>query len=358
MAEMMRLNKYSLQYQDDLTRILGTDGMERFRGKRFLITGATGLIGVCLIDALMLYSQGTGISVYAVGRSKAKAAERLGEYFEDPQFHFIEQDVREPLPDELDVDYIIPLASNTHPLAYSQYPVETIEINVKGAEYALRKATECGATVLYPSTVEVYGNARGEDSFTEDYTGQLSLATSRSCYTESKRLSEALCQSYIAERGAKVKIVRLSRVVGPTMLMTDSKASSQFIAKALKGEDIVLKSKGEQLFSYTYVADAVSAMLYVLLHGENGVAYNISNPACDIRLKDFASFCAEWAGKQVVFDLPSEVERRGFSVAMRAILDNTKLRNLGWTPHYNIREALCRTLNIIEDNEESVFRTI
>lgn len=191
----------------------------------------------------------------------------MGEYYDDKHFHFIEQDVRQPLSEDVKVDYIIPLASNTHPMAYSQYPIETVEINVKGAEYALQKAIACDATVLYPSTVEVYGNAKGRDVFNEEYTGQLNLSTSRACYTESKRVSEALFQSYIAEKGAKVKIVRLSRIFGPTMLQSDTKASSQFVMKALKGEDIVLKSKGEQYFSYTYVADAVSAMFYVLFHG-------------------------------------------------------------------------------------------
>ena len=159
----------------------------------------------------------------------------------------MEHEGSESLLDLPNVDVIIPLASNTHPLAYSKYPIETININVKGAEQALEKALACGAMVLYPSTVEVYGNARDDDDFTEDYTGKLNLANARACYPESKRLSEALCQSYIAERGVQVKIVRLSRVFGPTMLMSDSKASSQFIQKALAGEDIVLKSKGEQL---------------------------------------------------------------------------------------------------------------
>ena len=352
MAEMNALNKKCPLYQADLQQILKVESVEYLRDKCFLISGATGLLGVCLIDALMLYnSQGANITIYAMGRSKEKAFSRLGEYDADCHFHFIEQDARTPLPASLKVDVIIPLASNTHPLAYSQYPIETIEINVKGAEYALLKAVECGATVLYPSTVEVYGNARGDDSFTEDYTGQLNLSTSRSCYTESKRLSESLCQSYISEKGAKVKIVRLSRVFGPTMLLSDSKASSQFLIKALNGEDIVLKSKGEQIFSYIYVADAVSAMLHVLLHGENGVAYNISNAACDVRLKDFARLCAEWAGRDVVFDLPSETELKGFSIAMRAILDNSRLRNLGWTPYYGIKDAVFRTLSIIKDNE-------
>lgn len=338
-------------YQEDLDRILQTDDVSNLQGKRFLMTGATGLIGTCLIDALMRYNKrGADIDIYALGRSKEKAASRLGEYFEDAHFHFVEHDARQPLKELPAADYIIPLASNTHPLAYSQYPIETIEINVKGAEHALQKAIECGATVLYPSTVEVYGNAKGEDVFTEDYTGQLSLATARSCYTESKRLSEALCQSYIAERGAKVKIIRLSRVFGPTMLMSDSKASSQFIIKALHDEDIVLKSKGEQLFSYTYVAEAVSAMLHVLLQGDNGVAYNISNEACNVRLKDFAQFCAEWAGRKVVFELPSETERKGFSIAMRAILDNTRLKGLHWQPTYTMQDAINRTLSILKSS--------
>ena len=345
------MNKQHPLYKEDLEHILQTDGLDSLRGKTFLLTGATGLIGTCLIDALMHYNQqGADITIYALGRSQEKAATRFGEYFDNAHFHFVEQDARQPLPASLVTDYIIPLASNTHPLAYSQYPVETIEINVKGAENALQKAVETGATVLYPSTVEVYGNARDEAVFTEDYTGQLTLATARACYTESKRLSEALCQSYIAERGAKVRMVRLSRVFGPTMLMSDTKASSQFIQKALAGEDIVLKSKGEQLFSYTYVADAVSAMLHVLIHGDNGVAYNISNEACDVRLKDFARLCAEWAGREVVFDLPSETERKGFSIATRAILDNTRLKGIGWLPRYSMKEAITRTLDILKES--------
>ena len=349
MAEIACINKQHPLYQEDLRRILSVYELEKLKGKNFLITGATGLIGVCLIDALMCYNKdGANITIYALGRSKEKAAKRLGDYFDDAHFHFIEQDVRQPMPAVMHVDYIIPLASNTHPMAYSQYPVETIEINTKGVEYALQKALECNAMVLYPSTVEVYGNSRGGDVFTEDYTGQLNLSTSRSCYTESKRVSEALCQSYRTEKGAKVKIVRLSRIFGPTMLMNDTKASSQFIINALHGEDIVLKSEGKQFFSYTYVSDAVSAMLYVLLHGEEGLAYNISNKACDVRLRDFAQYCADWAGKSVVFDLPSEIERKGFSVAQQAILDNTRLLSLGWRPRYDMQDAINRTISILK----------
>lgn len=345
------MNKSHSLYQEDLMRILEIPEIERIKGKSFLITGATGLIGVCLIDALMCYNhQGANIQIYAVGRSWEKAKLRLGEYEKENNFYFVEQDVRQSLPEDIQVDVIIPLASNTHPLAYSQYPIETIEINIKGAEHALNKALACGATVLYPSSVEIYGNARGEDVFTEDYTGKLNLVNARACYPESKRLSEALCLSYMAERGVDVKIARLSRVFGPTMLGSDTKASSQFIMKALAGENIVLKSKGEQFFSYTYVADAVKSMLFILLHGESGKAYNISNKDCNVKLKEFAESCANWSGRDVVFDLPSEIEQKGYSVAMQAILDNTRLLSIGFSPLYSFKNAIHRTLNILANH--------
>lgn len=332
---------------EDLRRVLAVKGVERLRGKSVLVTGATGLLGVHLIDALMALGE---VTVIAVGRSRERAAGRLGEHLSSPLFRFVEQDVQRAFPEDITADYIIPLASNTHPLAYSQYPAETMLINLKGAEHALELARRCGATVLYPSTVEVYGNARDNDLFTEDYTGQLNLSTSRACYSESKRSCEALCQSYAAEYGVKVRIARLSRVFGPTMLMSDTKASSQFIRKALDGEDIVLKSEGNQFFSYTYATDAVAAMLHIMLNGEDGTAYNIANDSCNVHLRDFAGLCAELCGRDVVFDLPSESERKGYSVAMNAILDTTRLRTSGFSPSYTMRDAVARTIHILKND--------
>lgn len=338
------MNKEHELYKEDIRRLLSAEGIKALQGKTFLITGATGMVGTMLVDALMALGD---VKVYAVGRNKEKATERLGEYYSSDLFSFIEQDVCAPLPD-VTVDYIIPLASNTHPLAYSQYPIETMLTNIKGVEHALELAVRCQAKLIYPSTVEVYGNARGTDIFTEDYTGQLNLATSRACYTESKRTAEALCQSYIAEKGAQVVIARLCRIFGPTMLMSDSKASSQFIKKAINNEDIVLKSEGKQYFSYTYVADAVAGLLTVLLHGENGMAYNVSSEKTNVHLRDFAQICADYNGRKVVFDLPTETEARGYSVAMQAIMSNERIKGIGFLPHYDMEDAVRRTIEILK----------
>lgn len=342
----MKLNKYHFLYQEDIINILSVDGIEQLYGKSFLITGATGMVGVMLIDALMALKN---VKVYAVGRNKEKAKSRLGEYIGNHNFEFIVHDVCLPFEVDFNVDYIIPLASNTHPLAYSQYPIETIMLNVKGAEHALNLADKCGAMVIYPSTNEIYGNAIADEVFSEDYNGQLNLSNARSCYNESKRVSEALCQSYIAEKNVMVKIARLCRIFGPTMLESDTKASSQFLKKAIDDKDIVLKSRGEQYFSYTYVADAVMGLLTVLLHGNVGVAYNVSSEKTNVHLKDFAQICAKCNGCHVVFDNPSEAEQKGYSIAMQAILANDRIKSIGFTPKYSIEDAVKRTIEILKN---------
>jgi nucleoside-diphosphate-sugar epimerase len=157
-----------------------------------------------------------------------------------------------------------------------------------------------------------------------------------------------MCQSYKEEHGTKVKIARLCRIFGPTMLMSDSKASSQFIKKALAGEDIILKSEGNQYFSYTYVADAVIGLLTVLLNGEYGVPYNVSSNKTNIRLKDFAQICAEACNRKVVFDLPSDTENKGYSLAQRAILNNDRIKAIGFQPKYEMHDAILRTIEILK----------
>ena len=345
----MKLNKQHPLYQEDLKYVISEGRSEFLAGKSILITGATGLLGTHLIDSMMMFG---GVRVFAVGRSISKAKERLGEYFDNPQFAFIEQDVAKPFDDSLKVDYILPLASNTHPLAYSKYPIETILTNVKGAENALNFAASTGAKVIYPSSVEIYGNAYGDEDFSEDSTGKLNLATSRSCYSESKRVCEAMCKSYASEKSVDVMILRLSRVFGPTMLESDTKASSQFINNAIVGKDIILKSKGEQYFSYIYASDAIASILHLMQYGEFGETYNISNPECDVRLKDFATQCAQSGGSQVTFDLPDEVESKGYSIATRAILSNVKLKSTGFIAKYGIEQAIDRTIKILYDAQK------
>ena len=114
-----------------------------------------------------------------------------------------------------------------------------------------------------------------------------------------------------------------------------------------KGINIILKSKGEQYYSYTYVADAVSGLLYVLLKGLSGEAYNIADERSDIMLKNLAAEIAEISGTHVVFEIPDSIEAQGYSTATKARLDGNKLKSLGWSAKYDIKNGLKRTLSIL-----------
>lgn len=317
---------------------------EEMDGCTVLISGATGMVGKCLVETIILHNNYTEnpIRIVALSRNERNARERLEDCFEDERFDYMSCDVNEGLPDLGQIDYVIHAASNTHPLQYSQDPVGTITTNVIGTKNLLDYAVMHGAKCFcFVSSVEVYGENRGDvEKFDENYLGYLNCNTLRAGYPESKRLGETLCNAYKQMYGLEFVIPRLSRVYGPTMLSTDTKALSQFIRKAASAEDIVLKSEGIQKYSYSFVTDAVYGLLYVLRFGERGRAYNVANEESDVLLKDLAQIMADISRKKVVFEIPDDVERRGYSTATKAMLDVTALKELGWKARVNLREGL------------------
>lgn len=345
----------NLLYREDIRRTAGIDlPWEKLRDKSILITGASGLIGSYLTDVLMYRNKQETMNckVYAVGRSIERAKEKFTGYWENELFEFVSHDINQPLHlDGIDiVDYVLHMASNTHPVAYSTDPIGTVTANIIGTKNLLDFAVEHQATrFAFASSNEVYGENRGDvEFFDEHYCGYIDCNTMRAGYSESKRCGEALCQAYRKQKGLDVVIPRLTRSYGPTMLMTDTKAISQFIRKAIAGEDIVLKSAGTQYYSYTYVADAAAGLLTIMLKGESGEAYNIADEKSDIMLKDLAEILAGMAGKKIVFELPDDVERAGYSTATKARLDGSKLKELGWSAKYDIKSGMERTIEILK----------
>ena len=343
-------------YQEDVQQVAGLPlPWEKLKNSSVVVSGATGLFGSFLVDVLLEKNQSDdlGCHVYALGRSEEKARARFPYGFDSPLFHFISCDVKEPLPSlEIQkVGYVIHLASNTHPAAYAKDPIGTVLTNMYGLKNLLDFAEAHQAErFAFASSVEVYGENRGDvEKFDESYCGYIDCNTMRAGYPESKRCGEALCQAYIAQKGMDIVIPRFARSYGPTLLKSDTKAMSQFLQKAVAGEDIVLKSAGTQYYSYTYMADAIAGLLTVLFCGEKGEAYNIANEASDIRLKDLAEIIAGTVGKKVIFEIPDATESAGYSKATKARMDAEKLKALGWRARYDIRSGVTRTVEILRE---------
>ena len=338
------------EYVEDVNRVVSLAfPWEKLRGKTILITGGTGLIGSFLIDVLAAAKLDCKVLLF--GRSESKARQRFAEYWDEGWLGFVKWDAidtRSLMVNGMEIDYVVHLASNTHPVAYATDPIGTITTNVIALNNLLALASEKRVTrFLFASSNEIYGENRGDvELFDEKYCGYIDCNTLRAGYPESKRCGEALCQAYVRQRGLDCVIARLTRTYGPTALPTDTKAISQFFSNALKEEDIVLKSDGKQYYSYQYVADSVSGLMTILLEGEAGAAYNIADESGDITLRDLAALIAKQAGRKVVFDIPNGVESAGFSRATKARLDGRKLRALGWTPYYDIDQGVIRNYEI------------
>ena len=331
---------------------------DKLQDKTVMLSGATGLIGSFLIDVIMEknVSDSLNCTVYALGRSEQRVSSRFGKYMGNPQLIYVKYDVNDPFTrDDIGVvDYILHLASNTHPMQYSTDPIGTITTNIIGLKNMLDFAVDHNTTrFAFASSCEIYGENRGDtEFFDENYSGYINSNTMRAGYPESKRCGEALCQAYKAQKNLEVVVPRLTRTYGPTMLQSDSKAMSQFIKKGVAGEDIILKSAGTQFYSYQYVSDSVSGLLMVLLCGENGEAYNIAEESSDITLKDLAGIVAGINGKEVVFEIPDAVEVAGYSTATKSRLDGHKLLGIGWKPKYDIKTGIERTVMILREMEQ------
>ena len=352
-------------YKEDVVKVATDPNLDfsKLKNKKLLITGASGLICSFLIDVLMYRNEtfNDNIKIYMLCRNENKLKDRFN-YYELEELNtnnysnliYIIQDVCNSFSFDVDFDYLIHGASNTHPKLYSTDPVGTINTNILGLNNIL---TYCinhkPKRIFMMSSVEIYGENKGDtEYFDEKYLGYIDCNTARAGYPESKRLGEAMCQAYISQYNLDIVIGRLSRVYGPTLLKDDSKALSQFIRNAINNEDIVLKSEGKQYFSYIYMVDAVSAILKLLFDGKCGDAYNIADDASNITLKDLASILAGYNNKEVVFEIPDAIESKGYSTATKAILDSSKINSLGWKASNTIKEGLIKTLEILKDGRD------
>lgn len=328
-------------YVNDLENILKKElPWEKIEGKTFFITGATGLIGSCLVDLLIKSKANVICSV----RSLKKAEERFNVYLGKENLILFEHNLKDKLSISEKIDYIIHLASGANPFEFTNHPVEVISDNFFGTynllEYARENQVE---RFMYVSSGEAYGEAENEDIiFSEDYIGKIDSTNVRSCYPISKKASEVLSVSYAKEYGVDCVIVRPCHIYGPTMTETDSRVSSHLIRLGVNGEKLLLKSDGKTVRSNCYVVDAVSGLIHVLLLGKSGEAYNISSDE-ESSILEFAKNVSRIAGVEIVFDIDDKVQKRG-----RSVLSNDKLKTLGWREENNLFEGISKTINILK----------
>lgn len=321
-------------------------------GKSVLITGAGGLICSALTDVLIRFNEthNEKIWILAAGRSEEKLRRRFGEFYDRDYFSFVPYDANAASLDfDQNADFIIHGASNASPNKIVKEPVETMLSNFTGLNALLQFVREAGTKrLLYISSSEVYGKKSDLSPYEETEYGYIDLLNPRNSYSVGKRAAETLCAAYSDEYGVDTVIVRPGHIYGPTASETDNRVSSTWAFAAAHGENIVMKSDGAQLRSYCYCLDCASAILKVLLNGESSHAYNISNPNSVISIRQMAEIVSRAGNVQLMMDLPTEEEKKGFNPMSNSSLNSGNLQNLGWKGLFDAQIGFEHTVEILK----------
>ena len=337
--------------EEDFDKITKRDiSWDALRNSSFVITGATGLIG-SLIVKYLLYANRTmnfGAKIYAVVRNVEKADKIFAEEKTDALTYVVADLTKEKVNCEGDCDYIVHAAAVTASKVMVSDPVGTICTSIDGTEKMLQLAVEKKAKAfIYISSMEIYGQPTVGGKTAEKDLGYVDIENVRSCYPEGKRMCECLCTAYAAQYGVNVISARLAQTFGAGILPTENRVFAQFARSVMRGENIVLHTTGESEGNYVYTADAIAAIMTLLVKGKAGEAYNIANEDSHITIRNMAELVArEIAGEkiQVVIDIPEDSVSLGYAPPVKMWLDASKMRELGWKPEIGLVEAYKRMI--------------
>lgn len=321
---------------------------ERFRNKTVLVTGATGRLGMYIVEALNKadIDWNLNMSIIALARSEKKLKQVFGASLQLPNIHSLVQDITEPVRWEGEVHYIFHTAGAASPQDFTNQPVDTLWGHVQGTRNVLELAREKKAQkVLYASTVEIYGEWKSEEGIKEDDMGSIYCDNARACYPEAKRLCETMFASYEAQYGIPYVGVRLCHTFGPGISLEDGRAFAEFIKDVIDGRDIVLQTDGSAARTYTYVADAIGAILLAFTKGKEHY-YNIANLDNLISIRDLAELIAglDSNGKVKVVYADWEKQKLQYLPFKLGIMNVDRITDLGWKPRVGLEDAFRYTL--------------
>lgn len=343
-----------LESQDILTFFSEQKVREKLSSSSVLVTGATGLIGKNLIQALLYADKylNLNICIYAYVREIKRAKTIFSEFENENNLKYIEGEITNSKINLCeDIDYIIHGAAVTESRFFVEKPVETINVGIIGTENILEFAKyKKVKSVVYLSSMEVYGEVNDKKELKESDIGYLNPLSIRSSYSESKRMIENICVSYYSEYRIPVKIIRLAQTFGPGVNYNDKRVFAEFARCAIEKKAIVLHTEGLSERMYLYTLDAVKAIITVLIKGENGEAYNAANEKTYCSVMQMAEMIQRKITKnaiEILVDVDS-TKTGYYSPEHHLYLNTNKLKSLGWKAETDLLQAYKRMIGAME----------
>ena len=327
-------------------------GLKELYNTTVMITGASGMVGSYFLYTLVKLNEdySANIKILPLVRNLDKLKKEI---IDKDYVCPVIQDVVDKISYDGDVDYVIHAAGPASPKIMREKPVETNFANTLGAANTLMFSKDHNAKgYLFVSSREIYGDPNeGQKYFTEDgRLGFIDPLIPRNGYAEGKKAAENMCVGFKSEYGLNTKIVRLAHTYGPGMSVDDGRVQADFLKNVLNSEDIVLKSDGSSVRTYTYISDAVSAMFRILFDS-NDIVYNVADERNEVSIKQLAEIMVDIypeRGLKLVFDI-EDSENNGYAPFKFGILSTDKIKKeLGWSAKYSVKEGFKRTLEFLQ----------
>ena len=310
---------------------------DSMNGKRALVTGGAGFIGSHLVDRLV--TEGWHVRVldnFSTGR-----IENLLHYKSNPRFEIIQGDLKNKevcIKVVEDVDVVFHFAANPEVRVSTTNPEMHFNENIVATFYLLeilrRKDVK---KLVFASSSSVYGEP---DTIPVDEEAPIRPA---SVYGASKAACENLMHAYSKLYGIKAVVLRYANVVGPRLRHG---VIHDFIIKLLRNpNELEILGDGTQIRSYIYINDAVRATM--IAYNKANRYFNVYNVASEdwITVNEVADIVVNALGlRNVKYIYKPVAHGIGWIGDVKKIaLSIDKLKQLGFNPKLNSREAVKRT---------------
>ena len=309
---------------------------------RYLVTGGAGFIGSHLAEKLLENEH----EVIVIDDLSTGSFENIVHLKGNPCFTYhIDTIFNKPLMDELVdmVDVIYHLAATVGVKLVVENPIRSIQTNVRGTDIVLDLAAKKKRTVVLASTSEVYGKSNELPFFEEHDLVLGSTSHARWSYACSKAVGEFLAIAYWRKEKVPSIILRFFNVVGPRQTGRYGMVIPRFVQQALKGEPITVYGNGEQTRTFTWVKDAVDAMVKIAQFPEAfGEIFNVGHYRV-ISILDLAKMVKQLteSSSPIVFVPYEKVYGKGFEDVPSRAPDLSKITNIiGYRPTLDLPQVL------------------
>lgn len=309
---------------------------------KILVTGGAGFIGSHLVDKLLIQKN----QVFCLDNLSTGLKENIFQHSSNKNFKFIYADlanrrILEKLVKESDL--IFHLAAVVGVTNVLKNPILGIHTNSGASSKLIDLAYQYRKKLLFTSSSECYGKNPNK-VFKESSNSVFGPPTiTRWWYAVSKLLEEHLLLSY-AKLGLKNSVVRLFNIYGPrSNNPIYSNVIPKFIKQSLSDADITVYGNGRQVRSFTYVEDAVNAIIALSISKPaQGEVVNVgrSEPISILSLAKRIKKVIKSKSKIKFVKTPPDFEETQFRVP-----DSTKLYKLTkYNCNISLEEGLERTL--------------